>query len=174
MDEIKAFVNCDDNVVIVCPCCGIRKSVKVGHFKNKQHALRVKCPCAKQFAVHLDFRKHYRKTTDLEGFYQKKEVNIAGYFVNLSKGDEWHGDEGRVPINCMIKNISMGGIGMEIIGNVIVQEEDELKIQFILDNKKKTAIQRNVVVVSVRDNIVGCQFTESMAHDKDLGFFLMP
>lgn len=174
MDEIKAFVNRDNNTVIVCPGCGARKSAKVEKFRGKKHSLKVKCPCGNQFAVHLDFRKHYRKPTDLDGFYKKKKVNLVGYFVNLSRGDEWQEDEGHTAVNCMIKNISMGGIGIVLLGHSVVQEDDELRIQFVLDNKKKTEVNRNVVVVSISENVIGCQFTESMTHDKDLGFYLMP
>lgn len=175
MDEIKVFVNTANNAVIVCPRCGLRKSSRVEQFKGVRHTIKVRCTCNHQFTVHLDFRKNYRKTTDLDANYMKKDVELAGYYVNLSRGDGW--DESRAAkqaVNCKIRNISMGGVGLQPLGLHMIQEGDELRVLFHLDDAKRSAIDRNVVVVSVSKNLVGCRFTEAMERDQALGFYLLP
>ncbi|PIY24993.1 MAG: hypothetical protein COZ12_00505, partial [Deltaproteobacteria bacterium CG_4_10_14_3_um_filter_60_8] len=174
MDEIKVFVNTANNAVIVCPRCGLRKSSQVEQFKGVRHTIKVRCTCSHQFTVHLDFRKNYRKTTDLGATYLKKDVELVGYYVNLSRGDGW--DETRAvkqAVNCKIKNISMGGIGLQPLGLHMIKEEDELRVFFHLDDAKRSVIDRNVVVVSVSKILVGCRFTEAMERDQALGFYLL-
>jgi len=175
MDEIRVFVNHNDIAAIICPSCGERKSAPVGKFKSTKHAIKVKCTCGHSFTVRLDFRKHYRKPADLEGFYAKKDVDLTGYYVNLSQGEDW--DDAvlqRRSVNCRIVNISQGGIGLKPIGLHAIKEKDELRVRFFLDDKKKSMVDRNVLVVLVENNHIGCQFTEPVDHDKVLGFYLLP
>lgn len=175
MDEIKVFVNTANNAVIVCPRCGFRRSSQVAQFKGAKHTLKVRCTCNHHFVVHLDFRKNYRKETDLDATYLKKDVDLAGYYVNLSQGDDW--DASRVDkqaVNCKIKNISLGGIGLQPMGLHMIKEEDALRVCFRLDDAKRSTVDRSIVVVSVSKNLVGCRFTETLERDQALGFYLMP
>lgn len=174
MDEIKVYVNTANNAVIVCPRCGLRRSSQVGQFKGAKHTIRVRCTCSHHFAVHLDFRKNYRKATDIDATYQKKDVELAGYYVNLSRGDDWDETQVRQAVNCKIMNLSMGGIGLQVFGLHMIKEDDALRVRFRLDDAKRSVIDRNVVVVSVSKNLVGCRFTEIMERDQALGFYLMP
>lgn len=175
MDEIKVFVNSANNAVIVCPHCGLRKSSQVAQFKGVRHTIKVRCTCSHSFTVHLDFRKNYRKSIALDAIYQKKDVELAGYYVNLSRGDDWEEAlANKQAVNCKIKNISMGGIGLQPTGLHMIKEEDELRVRFCLDDAQRSALDRNVVVVSVGKDLVGCRFTELMERDRALGFYLMP
>lgn len=175
MDEIKVFVNSANNAVIVCPRCGIRKSSHVEQFKGAKHTIKVRCTCNHQFTVHLDFRKNYRKETDLDATYLKKDVDLTGYYVNLSRGDDWdESNADKQAVNCKIKNISLGGIGLQPMGLHMTKEDDALRVRFRLDDAKRSPIDRNVVVVSISKNLVGCRFTEPMERDQALGFYLLP
>lgn len=175
MDEIKVFVNNANNAVIVCPRCGLRRTSQVEQFKGAKHSIRVRCTCDHHFTVHLDFRKNYRKATEIDATYRKKDVALTGYYVNLTRGDDW--DEAmadKQAVNCKIMNVSMGGIGLQPLGLHMIKEEDALRVRFRLDDAKMSEVDRNVVVVSVSKNLVGCQFTEPMVRDQALGFYLLP
>lgn len=175
MDEVKVFVSQSGSAPISCPRCGERKIVVVEKFKAAKHTIKVKCPCGHQFTVHLDFRKHYRKAAEIDGFYNKKGLDLSGYYVNLSRGEDWDaGAVDRRSVNCIVKNISLGGVGLAPLGRHVIEEGDELRIHFVLNDKKGTVIDRKVIAVSVTKTLVGCQFTEPGDHDKALGFYLLP
>ncbi len=175
MDEIKVFVSTANNAVIVCPRCGFRRSSQVAQFKGAKHTIKVRCTCNHHFVVHLDFRKNYRKATDIDASYLKKDVELAGYYVNLSRGDDWDaGQADKQAGNCKIRNISLGGIGLQPMGLHMIKEDDALRVRFCLDDAKRSLIDRNVLVVTVSKNLLGCRFTESMERDQALGFYLLP
>ena len=154
METVKAFVRQDDTVTIVCPACKYPKNVSVGSFKNKTHYLKVRCPCENVFRVHLDFRQFYRKPTDLPGMY--KTLKPLGHGGGVIK----------------IKNISQGGIGFTVSGTNTIEVGHRLMISFQLDDKKKTALNKEVVVQSVSDDFIGCCFESDQAYEKEIGFYL--
>jgi hypothetical protein len=47
-------------------------------------------------------------------------------------------------------------------------------LKFTLDNKKETKIIMEVIIRSIRDNIIGCEFLDQADIGKDLGFYLHP
>lgn len=150
---VKAFVRENDTVTIVCPACKMPKNAAVGAFRNKSHYLKVRCPCETVFTVHLDFRQHYRKLTDLPGTF--KSINPSGM------GGDIH-----------IKDISVSGIGFTFSGMQFLEKGHTLSVSFTLDDKKKTRLTKEVVVQSVQGDFVGCRFVERQAYEKELGFYL--
>ena len=153
METVKAFVRADDTVTIVCPVCKLPKNAAVGAFRNKSHYLKVRCPCSEVFTVHLDFRQHYRKQTDLPGSF--KSINPPGMAGEIQ-----------------IKDISVSGIGFTLSSLQTVAKGNILTLSFALDDKKKTKLTKEVVVQSVLGNVVGCRFVERQAYQKELGFYL--
>ncbi len=152
----KTFVKTNDTAAIQCPECELVKHISVSTFRNSKHTFKIKCTCGHIFPVTLDFRRHYRKPTDLTGIY---EVVVPPN----------HGG-GKMQIN----NISRSGIDFTVSGLHKIQEGMQIVVSFRLDNKKETEINKNVVARRVRDNKIGCEFTEQMQIGKDLGFYLRP
>ncbi|GAB4342645.1 MAG: hypothetical protein Kow0089_17850 [Desulfobulbaceae bacterium] len=154
METVKAFVRQDDTVTIVCPACKTPKNISVKSFKNKTHYLKVRCTCEEVFRVHLDFRQFYRKPTNLEGHYKTlKPAGQGGGIIH-------------------IRNISQGGIGFTVSGINTIEKGHRLLVTFELDDKRRTKLQKEVVVQSVTDNFIGCRFASSQAYEKELGFYL--
>lgn len=153
MQTVKAFVRADDTVTIVCPACKTPKNAAVGAFRNKSHYLKVRCPCNTVFTVHLDFRQHYRKPTDLPGTF--RSITPSGM-----------GGEVR------IKDISQSGLGFTFSGMEPLQKGYTLTVSFTLDDKKQTRLVKEVVVQSVQGDFAGCRFVERQAYEKELGFYL--
>lgn len=154
METVKAFVREDNTTTIVCPVCKIPKNISVASFKNKIPELKVRCTCNNVFKVYLDFRRFYRKATDLPGRY--KTLNP----LNHGSG------------TVHIVNISQGGLGFIVSGINTIETGHRLLLSFELDDKKKTRLEKEVVVQSVSDDFIGCRFSSSQAYEKELGFYL--
>lgn len=153
METVKAFVRANDTVTIVCPVCKTPKNAAVGAFRNKSHYLKVRCPCETVFTVHLDFRQHYRKQTNLPGTF--RSISPPGMGGNVQ-----------------IKDISVSGIGFTVTGMQPLEKGHTLALSFALDDKKQTKLNKEVVVQSVEGDFVGCRFVERQAYEKELGFYL--
>lgn len=170
MSAEKILVTKSDTAVIECPKCKNRKSVLVGPYRGKKHAMKVKCTCSHVFGVELNFRKHYRKKDSLEATYQTAGLNMPGTYQNSSKKDA-----ARVNLtNCIVKDLSFEGVGFEVVGRHLIEPGSKLTIKFNLDNPQKTFVQKEIIVKTVRGNFIGAKFTETVAHDPTLGFYLMP
>ncbi|GBE13946.1 PilZ domain protein [bacterium BMS3Bbin14] len=154
METVKIFVRPDNTVTIVCPSCSLVKNASVGAYKDKCHNIKVRCPCGTQFMVHLDFRRYFRKPTDLPGFY--KIVKPPG----MGCGD----------IN--IKDISLGGIGFTVSGKNRIEVGQTLSLDFTLDDKKKTRLKKEVAVQSIDGDFIGSRFSDNELFEKELGFYL--
>lgn len=153
METVKAFVRANDTVTIVCPVCRMPKNAAVGPFRNKSHDLKVRCPCGNVFMVHLDFRQHYRKQTDLAGTF--RSINPSGMSGDIH-----------------VKDISLSGIGFTVSGMQFLEKGYSLYVTFTLDDKRKTNLTKEVVVQSIQGDFVGCRFVERQAYEKELGFYL--
>lgn len=153
---VKSYVNQSDNdAIITCPDCHSSKNISVEQFRDNQHVVKVKCKCGYVFKVELEFRRYYRKDTDLPGTYDLNPPGIGG---------------GRVEII----NLSLGGACFEINGLHDVKVGQKGSINFTLDDHKQTVFIKNVIVQSVHKNRVGCRFVEDKAYQKELGFYLRP
>jgi hypothetical protein len=152
-NETKSFVKDDDKAVIVCPACGIAKDVDVGKYRNAPHTIKVNCRCGISFKVLLDFRRSYRKMTNLAGTYAM--ISPASGVGNI-----------------LVKNVSLTGIGFEVSGHHSIQTGQKALVEFTLDNRKETLIKKKVTIRSVRGTFIGGEFHQDQAFEKDLGFYL--
>jgi len=155
MDQQKAFVLDNGTTVLKCPFCRHARSVSVANIKDQKKIIKVKCSCQKSYTVNLEFRKMYRKGASLDGKY-----------INLSRDNE--------PGLMLVKDISMGGIGFEVVGPCRIQVDNELEVTFTLDDNNSSVIKKQVVVKVVRNKFIGCEYFHSGEYDKALGFYLMP
>jgi hypothetical protein len=170
MDEINLFVSQTGTVVVKCPQCENSKLISVATYKGKKFAIKVKCPCGHLFTINLDFREHYRKPTLLEGNYHKTNLKIESFYEKLPlKNDH--------PLkrikNCTVRDLSIGGIGLDIWGKHTIEKGDELFIEFNLDNRKRSLIKCEVIVKTIRENYVGAEFKDKLICNSDLRFYLL-
>ena len=87
-----------------------------------------------------------------------------GKSINLSKR------EGR---DIVIKNISLGGIGLSTFKKHRTQKDDMLQLVFALNDSNNTPIEAKAVVKSVTDNYIGCEFGATENFKTSLGFYLL-
>lgn len=156
-DEVvkTIFVKDEGQATIVCPECGKAKNISATRFGNKKTNIKVRCSCTHRFTINLDFRRAYRKATNLEAYY----------YVD----DRLH-DEGWA----MVKDISLTGICFETTNTHTMRIGQKGTIDFTLDNKKKSKLNKEFLIRSIDGKILRCQFMDKQAYEKDLGFYLIP
>jgi hypothetical protein len=152
----KTYVRPDNTAVLNCPYCGRQKVTPVDSFRGYKHKLKVKCSCSKKFMVILEFRKRVRKKTYLRGTY-------TNHSQNNSSG------------NLVIRDISVGGLQFTSLDAQNLRVDDELTVEFALDDEHRTEINKEVTVRDIRKNSVGCEFERSdeFAFDGPLGNYVM-
>ncbi len=155
MEPQKVFVRDDGTTVLKCPHCRHARTVSIAKIKDKKKIIKVKCSCKQSYSVTLELRKMYRKNTNLNGRYINLSMdNITGVMI--------------------VKDVSMGGIGFEVVGLCKIQADHELEVTFTLDDTHSSVIKKQVVVKIVRGKFVGCEYLHAQEYDKALGFYLLP
>jgi hypothetical protein len=154
MSDIKAHVRENNTATLICPACGAIKHIAAEKFRFGRHTINVRCRCQQLFTVLLDFRRHYRKQTSLPGTYEIiSEGGIGGGIIHIN-------------------NISRSGVGFTVSGLHRIEKDQELLVEFQLNDKRKTTLKKRVQVKSVQQNAIGCQFKHTAEMERALGFFL--
>jgi hypothetical protein len=153
----KTFVKTNNTASIRCPSCDLVKNIAVGKFRNStRHTLKTRCTCGATFLVALDFRRHYRKITDIFGMYSLLGACMGG--------------SGKMKVT----DISRSGVAFSVSGCHNIDVGQQALLNFRLDNKKQTELTKKVIVKNVNNNSIGCEFVNQTQIGKDLGFYLQP
>jgi len=160
----KVFVKEDRSATIRCDACGLVKTVRLQDLAALTPLVQIRCTCATVFFVRFEYRKFYRKTTNLEGTYR----------VLYDERDIPNLSQTRQTTNCRIENISMHGAGFSALGRHRIEKNTRLVLGFTLDNPQRTWIEKLGVVQLVEGCYIGIQFDEPASADRELGFYLMP
>lgn len=149
----KLYVRADNTVVLTCPYCGRQREVIVTLFRGKR---KLNIKCCNTFKVKIEFRKRVRKRTQLKGTY-----------INHSKND--------LTDNFTIQDLSISGLSFTCFNSHFFELEDELTLEFILDDKHKTVITKEAIVRNIRESSVGCEFTlgNELVFTGPLGYYVM-
>ena len=167
MDVLKVIIAPDGTALIRCPGCGREKVVPTSRLKSK-FKFKVKCPCSSVFAVQLEFRRRFRKATDLEAYFEKLRAQDRWGKIH------WQSSGGGARAsNCMVKNVSAHGIGVVPGASHDLHEGDFIQVRFTLDNSAATPIEKKAVVRSAATTYLGCEFLDEDKDDKHLGFYLL-
>jgi hypothetical protein len=151
----KSFVKPDDEAMIICPSCDKARTISAAQFRHRQHLLKVKCKCGHRFNVHLEFRRHFRKPTELDGIYDLIPPAVGG---------------GKIKVI----NLSLSGACFEVRGIHNLHIGQMGALHFTLDNRKETVLFKKVIIKTVLGYRIGCEFLEERAYEKELGFYLLP
>jgi len=153
--EFSKIYVIDNKAVLICPYCGHWRTIVADPFRGEKHKLKVKCFCQKTFKVFLEFRKKVRKKIFLKGTY----------IDHSQKGSR---------CDITILDISVIGLAFSSLDAPTLRVDDELGIEFSLDFKKGTDVNRDVTVRNINQTRVGCEFELSGgAFDEPLGKYVM-
>lgn len=126
--EQKYYIGKNDKITIRCLACKKNRTIAVADLKLKQHSFKVVCPCSHTFFIHLEFRQSFRKKMGVEGSYRKRSESIEQ------------------EKSCLIRDISLGGLGITITNDTAFQIEDELIVTFKLGAFQQSRINAIVRV----------------------------
>jgi predicted RNA-binding Zn-ribbon protein involved in translation (DUF1610 family) len=154
----KVFITSKNTATFVCPECGNSTVADVSKYASLSSAVTVKCTCncSHQFKVSLEKRRQYRKTTDLPGMY----------YYDIAKGEV---DKGIM----RVVDISSNGLKLKLNVERKFEGGETLRVEFHLDDKRRTFINKEVIVRNVRKNLVGTSFAPTEGDEPALGFYLM-
>ncbi len=153
----KVFVDQKGVAALKCPLCSLEKSTRVNSQGIREKNIRdnciVRCKCQTRFAVTLEFRRDFRKLT-----------NLTGEYICLPKG--------KTRGILKVINLSESGFGLEVTGSNQLKMGDELLVLFNLDDTNGTLIEKTARVRFVKESYIGCNFIGSSPLGKALGGYL--
>lgn len=150
----KVFVDAKGFVLFSCPKCNKIKKEYAEPYKGAGGPVKIVCQCGQAHDVIIEFRRVIRKMARIDGMY-----------FHASNSGAW----GKM----VVKNISLHGCGFETMKANPFQTEDEMRIEFHLDDARQTLIKKKALVRSVDKKYVGCRFVEEAGgFDPELGFYL--
>jgi two-component system, cell cycle response regulator len=93
-----------------------------------------------------------------------KAVSLSGEYIRLKTRESGH---------IQVERLAMKSIAFKIFRPGRIEVNDFLDIEFILDDLKKSLIQRRVVVREIKAGHILADFYNPPPYSKDLGFYLM-
>lgn len=150
----KLYVAGDGTGTFICPKCGAARKESVQQYRDYKGTIKITCMCSNTYEVQLEFRRLYRK-----------ETNIDGVYMRSSEEDNRE--------KMVVKNLSMSGCGFETCEPSTLLPGEGINLEFVLDDPKSSKIKKKAIVLHVRGRYIGCKFDELPgAYSKELGFYL--
>lgn len=158
MDQ-NVFISRNNTATFRCPQCGKTKTSDVSQYANidKKITVTCTCVCGHQFRCRLEKRKQYRKG-----------ANLPGRFTLM--GQTGPDDTGVVTV----VDLSTTGLKLKMNAPRDFPIGATLLVEFRLDDRKRTPMQKRVIVRNVNGLNVGAAFHPNEPEDPALGFYLMP
>lgn len=158
MDQ-TVFIASNNTATFRCPQCGKAKVADVSQYAMSDKNITVTCTCAcgHRFRCRLEKRRQYRKASDLPGKFTLLGID----------GPE---DTGLM----RIVDISTTGLKLKMAVSRDFPIGTELRVEFSLDDRNRTPIEKRVIVRNVSGLHVGVSFHPNEPDDPALGFYLMP
>ena len=136
----------------MCPQCHNAVVVSAAHLAS-DNPIPLQCGCGIQFKIGAESRK-----------YPRKSVEFPGRYVLLKNGET-----GSVVVN----NISFGGMQLRINGDTRIEYDDELRIDFKLDDQNRSMVSVQASARYVLHQLVGVEFAETPDFSPQLALYLM-
>lgn len=173
----SAIVN-QNEFMINCPGCGrsypvkptdVGKSDKLVKIFGMKGLYLFQCGCGSRFNLKLDFRRKPRQSCDFSSFYTSLTKIDAAQQGKMAGRFQY-----QRTVNSVVKDLSVDGIGLMVLGRHDIKPDDQLLVTFTLKyGSVERLLERRVVVRSVRGNLIGAEFFPGEKKKPEIGFFLM-
>jgi len=164
---VTVHVNTQNKITIRCEQCGNFRTIDADFYELIKEPFTVNITCNKcghNFKIFINFRKTYRKETNISGVCFTTNRSGLGITIDYMKVSK-----------ISVENISRTGIGFMLKYPIHIELGEILEIKIMLDNKKRTTITKQIIVKQISNNYIGAEFTTPVdERHKDLGFYLMP
>jgi len=139
----KIFVNVENIAVFKCPKCGITRTEDMTVHKNLGKAIKTRCTCKCGHTFHvtviMEKRKYYRKETSLPGQFSTINNEVSGLMT--------------------VKNVSLSGLRFKLNENKKLNVGDRVNVEFTLDDKPRSVIQKEAEIKFIKDLNIDAEFT---------------
>jgi hypothetical protein len=157
----RVYITSNNLATFSCPTCRKSKTVDMAKHSRIEKAvnIRVKCICGHIYPVTLERRKQFRRHTDLPGTF---------YLMA--------GDSRTVKGSMVVLDVSRTGLKFKIHGEHRMVEGDRLRVEFHLDDKNNSLIEKEVIIRKITGSEIGSEFSSvdpSDINDRTIGFYLM-
>ena len=157
MTEKKIFLTDEYAGRVYCDQCHRLFTVDVTKFAKmpKQPRIKTKCPCGHNWITVVEKRRHYRKQVKLAGAYRYRTEGRPAHKGNMTVAD-----------------ISISGLRLmfqKLPGRRI---GDCMELEFHLDDRNRTLINKTVVVQNLFPPYMGVSFNPHESEDRHIGFYL--
>ena len=152
------YISSTNHATFTCPECEATKTVDVTRYAQLEQTVKVKstCGCGHTWTSYLEKRKVYRKRVSLPGDFTHIVDNNP-----MSKG------------SMVVTDISAGGLKIKLLEPIDLRLDDKLRVEFYLDDARRTLISKNVLVKNIDGIYIGVAFSRAETGDPALGFYLM-
>ena len=139
----KFYADVNGLVLIVCPKCSEVQNRQTQVYKDKdtKWPVKIHCTCGNTYNVIVEKRKFCRKETRFDGTYS-----------TASTPDNWW--------KMIVKNISVQGCGFDTPNQTLLNADEEIRIEFKLDDDKNSLIRERAIIHFRYKNYVSCKFIE--------------
>ena len=151
---------------IVCPNCSRKLPVHLSDENLSQSSgIALKCACGYSWTSSRERRRYYRKPVRLKGRYhystqvELSQGVVAGKFVGKGKMN--------------VLDVSAWGLKMKLRKKEEFRLNDQVFVEFHLDDKQKTLIREKAFVKNINDQYVGGAFAGHETGNRSLGFYLL-
>lgn len=165
----KVVLRQQTEITVRCPKCGDPKTLSIEKY-GKERWLRIICACKLAFDVEFEHRNKFRKQTALSGYMERVGTRVNN--VDRLAKVRWE-TESIVRPNCTVVNLSVDGVGIATGGRHDIKVDDLLRVRFLLDDSVGTIIEKLYLVISAKDEYLGCKNHKPDRHDQKLGFYVL-
>ncbi len=156
----KAFIKENNQTTLACPACERSRTIDAGPYISLSRVVRfkIKCPCGYQFMTELERRRHFRKTVSFPGTYAR---TTGGGFA----------EEGSMAV----LDLSRNGVKLRLGQHNSLRIGDKLRVEFKLDDPKRSKIRQEGVVRRIDGSDMGAEFATTDPNDpsaRAIGFYL--
>ena len=150
----RVYINSENKATFICPVCKKTRNADVSKILSFKTAIniRCKCKCGHSFLTSIERRKFFRKDIVLKGTC----------FLGMDN----------LELDVIITDISRSGLKIELKNPRVFQPDDEMLIEFNIDDSERSLISKKIIVRSVSGKKIGAEFKSPEHYDK-LGYYLM-
>ncbi|MCJ7773676.1 MAG: PilZ domain-containing protein [Desulfobacterales bacterium] len=139
----KIFVNIENMAVFKCPECGLTRTEDMTTHQSLGKTIETKCTCKCGHiffvTVIMEKRKYYRKETSLPGQFSTLNRQTSGLMT--------------------VKNVSLSGLRFKLNENKKLKVGDKLNVEFTLDDKERSVIQKEAEIKLITDLNIDAEFS---------------
>lgn len=138
--------------IFFCSYCDTKKRIDLFKLRSSGKNVRIRCNCGRLYEI--EQRQVYRKKTEIPCIIKRAIKPLKGVGI--------------------IKDISISGIKLQMVEDLVILPGDILTISFKLDLPAEPHVIAEAKVVRTHNSEIGCQVINWGGHEKEIYYYLLP